>query len=179
MTAPARWISLALLPLAANGCWIWRRPEPIVVMTATALIHNKAGAEVGRARLLTVTTGVEISGSISGLSPGMHGIHVHTLGSCSPDFGAAGPHWNPEGRQHGLRNPLGPHGGDMPNLVVPASGSATFDIVVPNATIRSGDRSMLDGDGASIVVHALPDDYLTDPSGNSGERIACGVIVPN
>jgi Cu-Zn family superoxide dismutase len=166
-----------MLLLAANGCGLWRQSAAPVVMRATAIMKNREGAEIGRATLLTVTSGVQISGSLSGIGGGTHGIHVHTLGSCSPDFGAAGPHWNPDGKQHGLRNPLGPHGGDLPNLNVPANGSVTFDIVVPNATLRGGSRPMLDSDGASLVVHAFADDYLTDPSGNSGDRIACGVIV--
>jgi superoxide dismutase, Cu-Zn family len=177
MIAAVRSTLLLTLLIAASGCGLWRQTAEPVVMSATAIIKNREGAEIGRATLLTVTSGVQISGSLAGVGGGTHAIHVHTLGSCSPDFGAAGAHWNPDGKQHGLRNPLGPHGGDMPNLAVPANGSVTFDIIVPNATLRGGSRAMLDADGASLVVHAFADDYFTDPSGNSGDRIACGVIV--
>lgn len=108
-----------------------------------------------------------------GLAPGVHGIHLHAVGRCeSPDFKSAGAHWNPAGKQHGHDNPLGAHLGDLPNLTVGADGkgSASFHV--------EGD--MDDADGTSLVIHAQSDDYKTDPSGNSGERIACAVLVaPN
>lgn len=167
-----------LLLILSSGCGLWRRPEPTVVMNATAIMRNKNGAEIGQAHLRSVASGVEITGRLTGIGFGTHAIHVHTIGSCTPDFGAAGPHWNPEGKQHGIRNPLGPHGGDLPNLSVPENGVVNFTVVVQNATLRGGSRALLDDDGASLVVHALADDYLTDPAGNSGERIACGVILP-
>ena len=169
--------TVLVLLLAAGSCGIWRKPAPTVVMHATAIMRNKNGAEVGRVTFLTVTGGVQLSGQVQGIGGGLHGIHVHTLGSCTPDFGAAGPHWNPEGRAHGIRNALGPHGGDLPNLSVPANGAVSFTLLLPNVTLRGGTRELLDADGASLVIHANEDDYLTDPAGNSGERIVCGVIV--
>ncbi len=110
----------------------------------------------------------------SGLAQGVHGIHVHAVGRCdSPDFASAGPHWNPAGRQHGRDNPQGMHQGDLPNLTIGADGRGSIEVAVGGATSMAG---LLDADGAALVIHAAPDDYRTDPSGNSGARIACGVI---
>ena len=102
---------------------------------------------------------------------------MHEVGRCdAPAFTTAGGHFNPEGKQHGFRNSSGSHAGDLPNVSPPQSGSLTFDVLLPNASL-SGRNALLDADGAAIVVHASADDYLTDPSGNSGSRIACGVII--
>jgi Cu-Zn family superoxide dismutase len=107
------------------------------------------------------------------LPHGLHGIHVHSVGRCDPpDFASAGPHWNPLGRHHGLNNPAGPHAGDMRNVEVAANGVLGATVVLPGANLDS----LLDADGASLVLHADADDYVTDPSGNSGARIACAVI---
>ena len=105
-----------------------------------------------------------------GLAPGAHGIHLHSVGRCDgPDFKSAGPHWNPAGRQHGHDNPQGAHLGDLPNLVAGADGKATASFTI------EGD--MADADGTSLVIHAKPDDNKTDPSGNSGDRIACVALT--
>jgi Cu-Zn family superoxide dismutase len=105
-----------------------------------------------------------------GLAPGVHGIHLHSVGRCDgPDFKSAGPHWNPAGRQHGHDNPMGAHMGDLPNLTAGADGRAAASFTV------EGD--MADADGTSLVIHAKPDDNKTDPSGNSGDRIACAVLT--
>ena len=108
--------------------------------------------------------------------PGTHGIHVHAVGRCDPPgFESAGPHWNPMSRQHGTLNPQGPHMGDMMNITVAMDGSATVNVMTQGGTLRGVDR-LLDADGAAVVIHASADDYRTDPSGNSGARIACGVV---
>lgn len=114
----------------------------------------------------------------SGLAQGAYGAHLHTVGRCDPPgFESAGPHWNPTARQHGKDNPAGPHKGDLPNLLVGADGRGAFEFVVSAARLTgAGERSLLDDDGAAVVVHAMADDYRTDPSGNSGARIACGVL---
>jgi Cu-Zn family superoxide dismutase len=105
-----------------------------------------------------------------GLAPGVHGIHLHSVGRCDgPDFKSAGGHWNPAGRQHGRDNPQGAHLGDLPNLAAGSDGRANASFTV------EGD--MADADGTSLVIHAKPDDNKTDPSGNSGDRIACAVLT--
>ena len=111
----------------------------------------------------------------SGLPHGLHGLHVHTVGRCdAPSFESAGSHWNPASRKHGLNNPQGPHGGDLPNLAVAANGVVSESMVLSGASLAA----LADADGSALVIHAAPDDHATDPSGNSGARIACAVIAP-
>jgi Cu-Zn family superoxide dismutase len=111
-----------------------------------------------------------------GMPPGTHGAHVHMVGRCdAPDFASAGGHWNPTAMKHGAMNPQGPHQGDLPNLVIANDGRGTIAATIPGATLAA----LMDADGAAMVVHAQPDDLKTDPSGNSGGRIACGVFQPS
>jgi Cu-Zn family superoxide dismutase len=111
------------------------------------------------------------------LPRGSHGAHIHAVGLCTPPgFDSAGPHWNPAGRQHGKNNPAGMHLGDLPNLEIDAAGRGTLEYVVPSARMTGGAGALLDGDGSAVVVHATADDYRTDPSGNSGGRIACAAF---
>jgi Cu-Zn family superoxide dismutase len=116
----------------------------------------------------------------AGLAPGVYGVHLHAVGRCDPPgFASAGPHWNPTGRQHGRDNPAGAHLGDLPNLNVGADGRGAVAFEVRGASLlEGGANALLDADGAAVVVHAQADDYRTDPSGNSGARIACGVLSP-
>jgi Cu-Zn family superoxide dismutase len=124
------------------------------------------GREQGSATL----SGGSLRIDASGLTPGVHGMHLHAVGRCDPpDFASAGPHWNPASRKHGTENPEGPHLGDLPNLTVGADGRASATLAVP--------PELLDEDGAALVIHAGPDDYRTDPSGNSGARIACAAFT--
>lgn len=124
------------------------------------------GSAAGSASL----TGNMLTIDANGLSPGVHGLHLHAVGRCDgPDFASAGPHWNPTNRKHGRANPEGPHLGDLPNLVVGADGRGTATLAV--------EPGLVDADGAALVVHALPDDDRTDPSGNSGARIACAAFT--
>jgi Cu-Zn family superoxide dismutase len=120
--------------------------------------------------------GLLIRGTVSELGLGAHAIHVHAVGRCDPPFTTAGPHFNPENRQHGFRSPNGWHLGDLPNIDTPASGRLTFEFLLPGVTLR-GKNALLDADGASIIIHASRDDYVTDPAGDSGSRAACGVIT--
>jgi Cu-Zn family superoxide dismutase len=115
----------------------------------------------------------------SGLPHGIHAIHVHSVGRCDPPgFDSAGPHWNPASRKHGLSNPEGPHGGDLPNVTVSANGVLSTTVTVAGASLGAGaPGGLADGDGAALVLHAGPDDNVTDPSGNSGARIACAILV--
>ncbi|SFP79310.1 superoxide dismutase family protein [Sphingomonas rubra] len=141
--------------------------------TATASLRTAAGADAGRATATEVAGGLRFTLDARALPPGTHGAHVHTVGRCdAPDFTTAGPHWNPAMRQHGTQNPAGPHEGDLPNLIVGTDGRGTIGVTVPGATMAG----LLDADGGAMVVHANADDLRTDPSGNSGSRIACGVF---
>lgn len=112
----------------------------------------------------------------AGLEPGEYGFHVHQVGQCAPSFDAAGDHFNPESAQHGLLDPDGPHAGDLPNVVVAEDGSTTYVVSTRLVTLGEGERSLFDDDGSAVMLHKQADDYLTDPSGTSGDRVACGVI---
>lgn len=143
--------------------------------TANAVLHDVAGRRVGAVAFSETYAGLLVRGSVADLGLGAHGIHLHSVGKCEAPFASAGGHFNPEGRVHGFNNQHGHHLGDMPNIVTPAAGKLEFEFVVPGVSLR-GVNPLLDADGASIVVHASADDYVTDPAGNSGARIACGVI---
>jgi Cu-Zn family superoxide dismutase len=149
-------------------------PAPSV---GQAEIRDTAGRTVARASVSQVGDAVRVRIESAGLAPGIYGAHVHSVGRCdAPAFESAGPHWNPTGRQHGRDNPGGQHLGDLPNLMVGTDGRGSFEFTIPGAALSGGPHPVLDGDGAAVVVHARPDDYRTDPSGNSGARIACGVL---
>lgn len=145
---------------------------------ASARFYDGAGNPVGWARFVEDATGtVHVNVKVEGLSPGMHGIHLHATGRCiGPAFTSANGHHNPGGDQHGLVNPLGPHNGDLPNMVVNADGRGRLNTTTDLATLSPGSRSVFDGDGSAIIIHAMSDDQRTDPTGLSGGRIACGVI---
>lgn len=140
---------------------------------ATAMLHNANGVDVGRATATEVAGGIRFTLDAKALTAGTHGSHIHMVGRCdAPDFTTAGGHWNPTGMKHGSMNPQGPHEGDLPNLIIGTDGRGTIGITIPGATMAG----LLDADGAAFVVHAGADDLMTDPSGNSGGRIACGVF---
>ena len=162
-----------IVPLALlAGC---AYPEP-VGGPPIALV-NSAGQSVGTVSAWQTAGGVGLRIQASGLPHGVHGIHVHAVGRCDgPKFETAGPHWNPAARKHGLRNPAGPHGGDLPNVTVAANGVLSTIVTVPGASLAAG--GLADADGAALVIHAAADDNVTDPSGNSGDRIACAILVP-
>lgn len=146
-------------------------------IASIAELREPGGRSVGTARLLDRANDIYIRIEASGLAPGLYGAHVHMTGRCDPpSFDSAGGHWNPTARQHGTRNPQGYHLGDLPNLEVGADGTGRIEIHIPDATVESGSAAIHDADGAAVVIHAGPDDYRTDPSGNSGARIACGVL---
>jgi superoxide dismutase, Cu-Zn family len=147
--------------------------------TATATIRDPAGVRVGTATFTDSYAGLIVTGSVEGLGIGPHGIHIHEFGKCEPPFASAGSHFNPDKHKHGFKNIDGPHSGDLPNIDVPPSGKLQFEFLLPDVTLRGGPRHILDAGGASIVIHSTRDDYLTDPAGNSGSRLACGVIVQN
>src|SRR5262245_1108668 len=147
-------------------------------LSAEASLKDKDGKNVGRATLIETSEGVRIALTGYRLPPGTHGLHIHTVGSCQPpEFTSAGAHFNPANKKHGRMNPEGPHAGDLPNLVVAASGEGGLDVTTKAVTLGPGPTSLLGPEGTSIVVHVAADDEKTDPVGNSGGRIACGVIV--
>ena len=142
---------------------------------APMTLINASGQAIGTIRAWQTPGGVTFRIDARGLPHGIHGIHVHPIGRCDPpDFATAGTHWNPEGREHGMNNPKGPHAGDMPNVTVAANGVLQETVTLPHATLGQ----LLDADGASIMIHANADDYVSQPAGNSGAKIACAVIGP-
>jgi superoxide dismutase, Cu-Zn family len=153
-----------------------RAQPPAYSATATAMMRDLAGGRVGTVTLTDTYAGLLIRGTIAELGLGAHAIHIHSVGRCEAPFTTAGPHFDPEGHQHGFRNPRGPHLGDLPNIDTPASGRLTFEFLMPYVTLR-GKNALLDADGAAIIIHASKDDYVTDPAGDSGARAACGVIT--
>jgi Cu-Zn family superoxide dismutase len=140
-------------------------------------IVNAQGKKIGTAMIHPSDSGVRIDVEVSQLSPGTHGIHIHTVGKCEgPAFASAGGHFNPTSKKHGKDNPEGSHAGDLLNIEVGADGTGKTSLLAPNATLGEGANSLFHEGGTALVIHEKADDYKTDPAGNSGARIACGVI---
>lgn len=152
-------------------------PPASLDVRATATINDASNTRIGNATFSDTPSGLLVTVTVTGLGIGAHGAHLHTVGICeTPAFASAGAHFNPSGRQHGFRNKAGHHAGDMPNIVSPPAGAHTVQFMIDGVTLTGRD-GLLDGDGASIVIHSAEDDHLTDPAGNSGGRMACGVIT--
>ena len=150
----------------------------LAVDKARAVLKDAKGAEVGNVTLTATPSGVLMSLDLTAVPAGEHAFHVHAVGKCEgPDFKSAGPHFNPDETKHGLMNPDGPHAGDMPNLHVPSDGKLQIEVLNPTVTLSS-ESALLDEDGSAVIVHTSADDYKTDPAGNAGDRIACGVVTP-
>lgn len=147
--------------------------------SAHANIVNAQGAQIGTAKVTATPKGVKVVVTVSELTPGEHGIHIHNVGKCEgPAFTSAGGHFNPTSAHHGIHNTQEPrpHVGDLANLVVDQNGNAKASFMVEGATLGDGANSLFHEGGTSLVIHAKPDDLMSDPSGNSGDRLACGAI---
>jgi len=145
--------------------------------SAGVTLRDANGREVGNAVLVQEDGGVRVLLDVKGLTPGTKAVHVHEVGRCDPpSFESAGAHFNPTRAEHGLENPRGPHAGDLPNLTVDATGQGHLEFTATRVNLKQGAASLLDGSGTALIVHESPDDMRTDPTGNSGPRIACGVV---
>jgi Cu-Zn family superoxide dismutase len=185
MRHPFRFILAAASALAVQGCATGANESAGSAgqrgsgAAATVTLLDAAGNAKGQATLTPSGSGVLLAANVTGMAQGAYGIHLHTTGKCEgPAFTTAGPHWNPTQKMHGLENPQGRHMGDLPNVTVGLDGTGSVQATIAGASLTGGATPLIDADGAALVVHAAADDYKTDPSGNSGPRVACGIVTP-
>lgn len=185
MVRPQALSWLVALALSLVGCRMPYIPNPYVHIpllstpppSAAAHLRDASGRAVGTAVLLQQGGEVRLLLDVSGLPVGDKAVHIHEVGQCDPpSFASARGHFNPTGAQHGTSNPRGPHAGDLPNITVDASGRGHLEVSTKRVTLGKGPTSLFDADGSALVVHVKADDMLTDPAGDSGDRLACGVI---
>lgn len=172
---PLRTLLVVSAAVALSACATTQVSEEAPL--ATAPLTRSDGLAAGTAQLLAEGTTLVLRLRATGLPPGQHGVHLHTIGRCDrPDFASAGGHWNPSARQHGSANSAGPHAGDLPNLIIAPDGSGSLELPLNGEAAAAGHAALFDSDGTALVIHAAADDMRTDPSGASGARIACGVL---
>jgi Cu-Zn family superoxide dismutase len=164
--------ALAVMLAVCSTVALAQAPE-----TAQAELKDAAGKSVGMVNLMETPHGVLMHVKLTGVSAGTHAFHVHTTGKCEAPFTTAGGHFNPDAKQHGALNAMGMHAGDMTDVEVPADGNLTFDVLNPNVTLKAGANSLFKDGGTALMLHGGADDYKSDPAGNAGPRIACGVIT--
>jgi len=176
-----RALPIIALMLVSTAC---RMPYiPYVTLpapAAAARLVDVSGRGVGEAVIVQQRKGVRLVLDVTGLAPGTKAVHIHEVGRCDPpSFESAGAHFNPAKAEHGTANPRGPHAGDLPNVTVETGGRGHLEATATRVSLEKGPTSLLDADGSAIVVHERPDDMRTDPAGDSGARIACGVVTPS
>ena len=177
-----RIIILFLSVLMLGGCNFFQKEKIPVsapeALSAKAIMYDTNEKLVGEIIFKETTKGVELTAILNSLPPGDHGIHLHEFGKCEPPkFESAGAHFNPTDKKHGVENPSGPHVGDLPNITADESGEVHLNFITADFTLKKGEKnSLFDEDGTSVVIHEKADDYKTDPAGNSGARIVCGVV---
>lgn len=146
--------------------------------SAQAELKDASGKPVGTARVRTTKEGVVISMRVNDLPQGLHAVHIHATGKCEgPGFTSAGAHFNPSNTKHGLKNPDGPHAGDLPDVYINKDGVGQYEVLIQSVTLNGGKLSIVEPEARAIVIHATADDNMSDPAGNSGDRIACGVFA--
>lgn len=171
-----KWLPILIIPVIASCSTIRTADKLAVSEVITADLARADGSWAGVATVSKRADGVFLSLAADAPVAGSFGMHIHAVGQCQgPGFTTAGAHWNPAMKQHGRENPMGAHDGDLPNVVAGADKKLTLEYKLPDILLE-GDGGMLDKDGAALIIHEKADDYLTDPSGNSGKRIICGVF---
>ncbi|MGP1394937.1 MAG: superoxide dismutase family protein [Inquilinaceae bacterium] len=170
-------VTRSLLFAALTACALAAPPVVAQEGAARAVFVDPDGRETGSASLLPSPHGVLIIATFDRLPPGTHAFHIHERGLCEgPDFGTAGGHFNPTGAAHGFLMPDGMHAGDLPNITAGDDGTLRVEVFASLVTLGDGPNALLDGDGSALMVHQGPDDHRSDPAGDAGPRIACGVI---
>jgi len=167
----------ALYSLAASASLLALSTFSVDAQTAKATLKDRDSKDVGSATLTQTPAGVLITLSVKDLPAGEHAFHVHGIGKCEPSFMSAGGHFNPDEKKHGMMAPDGPHAGDMPNIHIPAGGELVIEVLNAAVTLEKGKANSLFGpEGTALIIHARKDDYKTDPTGEAGGRIACGIV---
>jgi len=170
-----------LIGALVAGCGLGASAQTKPIKKKTVMLKNASGSDIGTATILSKGSGVEVKLNVKDLPPGVHAVHFHQNAKCDPpDFKSAGGHFNPTGKHHGFDNPEGHHAGDMRNFTVKPNGTAKATVEDTDVVLGTGSESnsLFANGGTAIVIHAKADDYKTDPAGNSGDRVACGVITP-
>jgi Cu-Zn family superoxide dismutase len=180
-------LAAAALPASAQQP---NQPAVVPPPFAAATLATAEGDTVATVTMASGPTGVLVRVEFSNMPAGTYALHVHETGACTPDFEAAGGHFNPTGAEHGFLAEGGPHLGDLPNVTIPESGTAVFEFFAPGLSIDAGMPEpgneaaapapgfLFDEDGAAMLIHAMADDYMTPPAGDAGDRLACGVLQP-